>query len=231
MAARAAHEHSAERVGILGILLTGPAPMCVCVCRYHRKDHMGYVLPQEVITLLEGYEEDADAADRAAFLAARAADGHQHHQPHHAPAAELATAATAAADSGAGALSAFTASTEEDSGAGAAGAAAGDASSDPVADRLRRQMQEAYLRTQQLRTMIEWGRAAMGRYHQGGAEPGDEVSVLVWPGGTIEHWPRGTTVAQLVRAKVSLSSLMHTRELTFLSRDAAWVHACTKCAR
>lgn len=37
---------------------------------------------------------------------------------------------------------------------------------------------------------------------QDGAEPGDEVSVLIWPGGTIEHWPRGTTVAQVVRAKV-----------------------------
>lgn len=44
---------------------------------------------------------------------------------------------------------------------------------------------QAYLRTQQLRTMIEWGRAAMGRYHQGGSEPGEEGE---WLGAGARNW-------------------------------------------
>ncbi len=41
---------------------------------------------------------------------------------------------------------------------------------------------QAYLRTQQLRTMIEWGRAAMGRYHEGGSTPGEEGAWKCVPG-------------------------------------------------
>jgi hypothetical protein len=52
------------------------------------------------------------------------------------------------------------------------------------------------------RSPVSW---CAGALVQDGAEPGDEVSVLIWPGGTIEHWPRGTTVAQVVRAKVGAS--------------------------
>lgn len=65
----------------------------------------------------------------------------------------------------------------------------------------RSQMQEAHLRTQQLRKAIDWGRSAMGRYHPAGKAPSSEVAVLIWPGGSIEHWPRGTTVSQIVRMK------------------------------
>ncbi|GFH21567.1 uncharacterized protein HaLaN_18900, partial [Haematococcus lacustris] len=63
--------------------------------------------------------------------------------------------------------------------------------------------------------MIEWGRDAMGKYDARGSEPGDEVSVLIWPGGHIEHWPRGTLAAEVVNAKgiVSLTSRTEPRDV------------------
>mmetsp|Transcript_2426 Transcript_2426/g.6180 ORF Transcript_2426/g.6180 Transcript_2426/m.6180 type:complete len:1385 (-) Transcript_2426:794-4948(-) len=179
--------------------------------RLHRKDHMGYVMPAETLTLLEGYEEDADAWEAAEAALQQATHAHiaaeqlpqlvqvaaergtglgMHHHAHGkgAPVAAAVAAAVREGESG---------GEEEEGGEPSAPAPPVD----PAAERFRRQMQEAYLRTQQLRTMIEWGRAAMGRYHPGGCEPGDEVSVLIWPGGSIEHWPRGTRVSEVVRAK------------------------------
>ena len=53
------------------------------------------------------------------------------------------------------------------------------------------------------RKAIDWGRSAMGRYHPAGMALSSEVAILLWPGGSIEHWPRGTTVSEVVRVKVS----------------------------
>lgn len=186
---------------------------------------MGYVMPAETLTLLEGYEEDADAAERAAAAAvapAAALDAAASGvalplalgQPSvHVPAAmAVASGAAPAAAREAGsdgtAAGAIPVSAAAPAASGSPtqleAAAAAAAPPDPAAQRFRRQMQEAYLRTQQLRTMIEWGRAAMGKYHPAGCEPADEVSVLIWPGGAIEHWPRGTTVGKVAAAKVGL---------------------------
>ena len=57
--------------------------------------------------------------------------------------------------------------------------------------------QEAYLRTQQLRSMLEWGRSAIGKDAPQAAVLSDEVSVIIWPGAAIEYLPRGTTVGQV----------------------------------
>lgn len=171
---------------------------------------MGYVMPAETLTLLEGYEDEADSlaarqlqqqqpfvqqsvaaatpSTAAAAAAAAAASGEA--LPVRAPTAmPVLQPVVSAADQGSPASSEHA----EQGPAGAlphaaseAGAAApqqgasqqqqqqqqaqGESpATDPADTRFMRQMREAYLRTQQLRTMIEWGRSAMGRYHPGEA--------------------------------------------------------------
>lgn len=72
--------------------------------------------------------------------------------------------------------------------------------------RQREQLQQTYVRTQQLRSMIEWGREAIGKY---ASVQSDEVSVLIWPGGRIEHFPRGTTAGEIIASQgyIDLSDL------------------------
>lgn len=43
----------------------------VYVCRWHRRDHMGYLHPHTTLTLLEGYEHDAAEATAVAQLSSR----------------------------------------------------------------------------------------------------------------------------------------------------------------
>ncbi len=121
--------------------------------RYHRRDHMGYLIPAETVTLLEGFEEDALAAAEAEQRAARAAAA--------GGGGEAAAAVSGGADVGVGA---------------AAAAAVGPTSTASVDDdvdkllaaesveqrRFREQMRQTFAKTQQLRSMIEWGRGAIG---------------------------------------------------------------------
>ncbi len=121
---------------------------------------MGYVQPAETVTLLDGFEEEADSLiarqKEASELMAR---------PQGKPQALDALLRQQRALQ----------QLQQQQGSSQAGAAAGGTGGstaapalDPAAERVRRQMQQAYLRTQQLRTMIEWGRDAMGRYHEVG---------------------------------------------------------------
>ncbi|GLI66621.1 hypothetical protein VaNZ11_010546 [Volvox africanus] len=165
--------------------------------RYHRRDHLGYLIPAETITLLEGFEEDAVAATEAKQAEEEAAAA--------AAASEEAinAAAAAAIDSAEGASASASAS----SGAG------GDAlrnsvdeevlaaeSSSTEQRRLREQMRVMFVKTQQLRSMIAWGEGAIGKYAAADYQS-DEVSVLIWPGGRIEHFARGTTAGNIVAEK------------------------------
>eukprot|EP00983_Pelagomonas_calceolata_P011632 375155-Pelagomonas_calceolata.AAC.2 len=69
-------------------IISGVCHMC-CACRFHRKDHMGYVLPAETLTLLEGFEEEAEAMARSAQqhklqqLLLPRHPAHQQQQPQH----------------------------------------------------------------------------------------------------------------------------------------------------
>jgi len=86
---------------------------------------------------------------------------------------------------------------------------------DPQQARYERQMQVAFLRTQQLRTMIEWGDSAIERYNPvrpGGetvpelmAALGEEVAILVWPSCKIEYFARGTTAGDVIRQRGLIS--------------------------
>jgi hypothetical protein len=149
--------------------------------RYHRQDHMGYLIPAESLTLLEGFEEEATSllarqAEAGALMARGAAN------PPAAVSVDASSSSTSFSSTDAGQSSLASATVGSIDGAAAAAGlqspapspsappsappGAGAAALDPAAERVRRQMQQAYLRTQQLRTMIEWGRDAMGRYHQ-----------------------------------------------------------------
>ncbi|GIL60849.1 hypothetical protein Vafri_15365 [Volvox africanus] len=167
--------------------------------RYHRRDHLGYLIPAETITLLEGFEEDAVAATEAkqaeeeAAAAAAAA----------AAASEEAIAAAAAIDSAEDAGAAASASS------GAGGDALRNSADDELLAaesssveqrRLREQMRVMFVKTQQLRSMIAWGEGAIGKYAAADYQS-DEVSVLIWPGGRIEHFARGTTAGNIVAEK------------------------------
>lgn len=118
---------------------------------------MGYLIPAETVTLLEGFEEDALAAEEAEQRAARAAEA--------GSSGEVAV--------GAGADGGVSAS----AGAAAGAAAVGSATTGSVDDdvdkllaaesveqrRFREQMRQTFAKTQQLRSMIEWGRGAIGK--------------------------------------------------------------------
>ncbi|KAG1681598.1 hypothetical protein FOA52_014106 [Chlamydomonas sp. UWO 241] len=153
--------------------------------RYHRCDHMGYLQAGETITLLEGYEEDAEVA-------------HAGEQPLDALATQVS----------------LDDETSSDSDGGVGGAL------DPALERSQRKMQEAFLRTQQLRSIIEWGAEAIGKYSAAGlaaaggtgesvpeikAALSEEVSILVWPDCKIEYFPRGTNAGDVIRQRGLIS--------------------------
>lgn len=63
----------------------------------------------------------------------------------------------------------------------------------------RQRLQDTYKKTSHMRLAIKSGDAmskATAGFYQG-----EEVSVLIWPGATIEQFPRGTTVGEIVREK------------------------------
>lgn len=62
---------------------------------------------------------------------------------------------------------------------------------------LRGQLMQTYQKTQQLRSMLEWGKEVSGAE----LAPSDDVTVLIWPGGKIENFPRGTTAGVVVGQK------------------------------
>jgi hypothetical protein len=62
---------------------------------------------------------------------------------------------------------------------------------------LRGQLVETYQKTQQLRSMLEWGTEVSGAE----LAPSEDVTVLIWPGGRIENFPRGTTAGAVVGQK------------------------------
>ncbi|GLC43641.1 hypothetical protein PLESTM_001498700 [Pleodorina starrii] len=148
--------------------------------RYHRRDHLGYLIPAETITLLEGFEEDAAAAQEAEERLAAAA----------------ATAAAATAAEVGGGAGGGGGSVDEE----ALAAAAAAESSSSEQRRFREQMRVTFAKTQQLRSMIAWGDGAIGKYAAADYQS-DEVSVLIWPGGRIEHFVRGTTAGDIVAEK------------------------------
>jgi len=164
--------------------------------RFHRKDHMGYVLPAETLTLLEGFEEEAEAMARSAQqhklqqLLLPRHPAHQQQQPQHGEQNQQQQSQQQRDAENSGSASSTSSSTS-----------LSERVNREKMERFRAQMQEAHLRTQQLRKAIDWGRSAMGRYHPSGMTPSNEVAILIWPGGSIEHWPRGTTVGEVVRLK------------------------------
>ncbi|GIL88625.1 hypothetical protein Vretimale_17232 [Volvox reticuliferus] len=165
--------------------------------RYHRRDHLGYLIPAETITLLEGFEEDAVAATEAKQAEAEAAAAA-------AAGGETITAGGPVADSAAGAGTNASASS---GGGGDALRSSVDEevltaaeSSSAEQRRLREQMRVMFVKTQQLRSMIAWGEGAIGKYAAADYQS-DEVSVLIWPGARIEHFARGTTAGDIVAEK------------------------------
>lgn len=140
--------------------------------RYHRRDHLGYLHPDTTLTLLQGYEQDA----------------------------------LAAADVVSSSSSSSTAVSRGRSGSADADVVVPPITESPIVQaerlRLQRQWQMTAAKAAQLRSVIEWGRAAYG----GGEEDPDlqttrNISVLIWPGGRIEDLPRGTTAGDILRDK------------------------------
>eukprot|EP00798_Chlamydomonas_sp_ICE-L_P015721 gene15721-21841_t len=188
--------------------------------RYYRRDYMGYLLRFDTITLLEGYEDVAEASQIAYRWPCGDAEGYGEEELPPSPLPASSTLSASRADSsdavadklresaqGGDLAIASTAPTAPSAGAGADASARGlvvtegnidsaeldksevlteereegeeasiEASlssqqremgpEDVLAmkenqERFRKQMQDAYARTQQLRSMIEWGRSAM----------------------------------------------------------------------
>eukprot|EP00798_Chlamydomonas_sp_ICE-L_P016191 gene16191-22354_t len=126
------------------------------------------------MTLLEGYEDDAEMA----ALADSMADEPQGSATFSAT-SSLAESSIEAPDG------VFDDSSRSDDGSG------GSAAEDPNQERSRRMMQ-------QLRSMIEWGRSTIPKHDDALS---DEVSVIIWPGAAIEYLPRGSTVGQIVEKR------------------------------
>ena len=88
-------------------------------------------------------------------------------------------------------------------------------------------MQEAFLRTQQLRTMIEWGESAItlpppsslpSALPSSSTTTSEEVSILIYPEMKIEYLRRGITVGEVVRDR-GLLSLGYDREMLVAPGD------------
>ncbi|MEW5311127.1 MAG: hypothetical protein WDW38_002867 [Sanguina aurantia] len=208
--------------------------------RYHREDHLGYLLPAETITLLEGFEEEAAAGafldSQQASAAAGLPTGLQTTPPQssidgQATASGSGTPSTAQGTNpdSSGASGSNVSASAQGSSAGSGSSIGGGSSSSRVGllgssgpgmapatslpaemteqevasqEVNRKQMLRTFRKTQQLRLIIEWGKDMNGRL---GASAGaleaesEEVSVIIWPGGSIQHYPRGTTVYELLQ--------------------------------
>ncbi|GAX73519.1 hypothetical protein CEUSTIGMA_g971.t1 [Chlamydomonas eustigma] len=215
--------------------------------RYHRLDHMGYRNSAETITLLEGFEEEAEGALYLEAAAAGHASAATSVPPlttstdvvtTHSRVPEPHMSSSTNVNGGNDMLgpeervtveavspSGDVAPSQWKMGSPATGTAA---LLDAQQARSARLMQEAFLRTQYLRAMIEWGEQSLGPRNlkpprlpasasvsssssmldpAAAILPGssEEVSVLIWPDCKIEYFPRGTTVGKVFRERVNVS--------------------------
>lgn len=155
--------------------------------RWHRRDHLGYTHPDTTLALLEGYEADAAAAaaTSVAQAAPHAAEARGSGTPAAAggaPAAAAGGAAAAPASAPAAAPAVKVMVPESQGGAMAAVAAAAAAAEEQ--ERWQEQWRATATKAAQLRSVIEWGLDLAEGFEA--PSQSDEVSVLIWPGGTIE---------------------------------------------
>ena len=168
---------------------------------------MGYLTPHETITILEGYDEEAEEAafKSAAFSSPPSGLG------------GLGEGDVSSLSALAGSLTSGTLESIDDEEVAQPGPSSRSLGLVEEAQRKRsaRQMQEAFLRTQQLRTMIEWGESAISLPPSSPSPSpvsvSDEVSILVYPEMKSEYFRRGTTVGEVVRDR-GLLSLGYDRE-------------------
>ncbi len=169
---------------------------------------MEYLHPNTTITLLEGYERDAAAFQEAAAAAEAAEAAEQEAAAAEAAAAEQ-TGPSAAAIRGATRMytrpacaAAATAKPQQQQQQQQQQAVMPPALLGSAAERdrvrLQQQWQWTAAKAAQLRSVIEWGQAAYG---DGQELQSEEISVLIWPGGQIQDFPRGTTAGQIIRLR------------------------------